>query len=198
MGGKAALPKYGVQIKTQWNCKICQSPKRTQIEDVLAVWKAGDKLPNGIQPTLRWITDHAPELWDFALNQDNIKSHLKRHFQITGAAGALQTRQNADVEAIREAAVDIVPVAVDEGLQEIVNIGMATIRQQPERITPDHVLKAISELTRRKTNDRDALLMGALVEALSKPKQAAPAGEVIEAEIVAEILPPEERDAESG
>ena len=194
----ARVPKYGVQLKSQWNCKICQSEKRIDIEDVLVIREHRNLMPDGSRPTMAWIINNSERLFGVQLNEDNVKSHLKRHFSFTGRGAVAEVRKSNDVELIRGGFDEAVTVAPDDFLTQVVAAGAQKVKVSPEAVTIDHALKAVAELTKRKTSDRDALLMGALVEALSKPKQAAPAGEVIDAEVVYEIDPPEVVDAEPG
>lgn len=194
-----STPKYGVQVRTEPRCKICQSPHRAEIEDILYLRSSGQLMESGIRPTTEWITQNAEALWGFKLNSNNLGTHFKGHFRPgTPDAQALAQRDTRTAVGQQIADTGIERVSPEQFLESVIGIGMMTVRNDPTRVTVDHALKAVAELTKRKHDETTAKLMLALagatgdaigataaaIERIPTPDGASPSDEVVEAEVV--------------
>ena len=162
---KRSTPTRGVQIKTEPRCKICSSPHRAEIEDLLCIrsdrataWVEGKEQ----KVTAELLEEMAPRKWGITLNRVNMKRHLANHFRKGSPADMAGIKFEGGGEVARQMnAGELVHVAADEALDEVIDIGMALIREKPEKVTVDHLLKAIGEKTKRKSDEsRDKLLEG--------------------------------------
>lgn len=191
----------GKQLKTEPRCKICTSPYRGEIEDLLAIQSRRGALDDGTRVTQEYIFSLAQDRWGFQLNAANLSSHGTKHF-IPGDPQVLAvTQEDAKldlVERMRRGEIEKVPV--DDALELIVGIGVAKIKADPNSVTVDHVLKASGELTKRRQDDaleRQMVMAGAglarffgVAEA-AVTKMANPEGDVVDAEVVHEIGAPD-------
>lgn len=175
----------GYAIKTEPRCKICKSPWRGEIEDLLAIYSERGSLDDGTRVTGDWLKSVAPERWGMRLNDPNIQSHLQRHFQV-GQKENSALQQDARMALQEQSqAGELARVTVDDYLEGIVDIAAAKARLDPNSVTIDHGLKAAAELTKRKADDARERLMEKVIAgrsaALGLERENA---EVVEAEVV--------------
>lgn len=163
----------GVAIQSHPACKICGSPHRGEIEDLLALRNRKACLPDGTRVTENYIFGIAQERWGFKLNGPNITSHFRKHFKMGDPEALALAERDGKVELqkrVRGGEVD--KVAPEEYLETIVGIAHAKAMADPNSVTIDHGLKAVAELTKRKVDEsRDRLmhtLGGAVAAAVSK------------------------------
>lgn len=179
----------GVAIKTEPRCKICKSPWRGEIEDLLALQQQRGSLDDGTRVTLEYIQSVAEERWGMRLNDMNVRSHLKAHFA-TGdvAAGVVQQDARGQLQAKSQAG-EIARVSVDDYLEGIVDIAAAKARLDPNSVTIDHGLKAAAELTKRKADDARERLMTQVIAGRSKALGLERENAVVvDAEVVEEVV----------
>lgn len=165
-------PRFGRQIKTEPLCKICSSPKRAEIEDLLALRsKKQSILVDGVETrvTETYIFSIAVQEFGFRLNSANITSHFKKHFQM-GDPVSLEASKKERVEQLRERieSGEMERKTPEEFLDLLITLGFEKAELDPNSVTLDHALKAVAEKTKRKIDEgRDTLLqsLGRAVEA---------------------------------
>ena len=158
----------GVAIKTEPRCKICKSPWRGEIEDLLAIQQQRGSLDDGTRVTLEYIRSIAEERWGMRLNDPNLQSHLSRHFATGDVATGVVQQDARMMLQEKSQSGEIEKVAVDDLLEEIVSIGAAKARLDPNSVTLDHALKAAAELTKRKADDSRQRLMEQVIAGRSR------------------------------
>jgi hypothetical protein len=158
----------GTAIKTEPRCKICRSPWRGEIEDLLAIYSERGSLDDGTRVTGDWLKSVAPERWEMKLNDPNIQSHLQRHFQVGRPENSALQRDARMALQEKSQAGDIEKVAVDDFLEDIIGIGREKARLDPNSVTIDHALKAAAELTKRKADDSRQRLMEQVIAGRSR------------------------------
>lgn len=198
MAGAQGTATLGVAVKTETRCKICKSPHRGEIEDLLALRSDGKSLtqPDGTEQrvTEDYIFSIAQERWGFKLNRPNISGHFSKHFQKgdpSALAASGQAQQAELARRIKNGEVD--HKTPDEVLDLIIDLGAERIALNPDSITNDHLLKAIAEKTKRKTDEsRDKMLevVGASIAVADKaldtvPKPPPP---IVDVEVVGELV----------
>jgi len=181
-------------VKTEPKCKICTSPAREEIDlvierrsnreaginlDYVLKFMEGCGLPNPVA--------------------DNVTNHWKKHCVKTNSEGVAKAQEVAAVALSAIAAGKGDPLRVDDVLDRTIAIGMAEIEARlaagkASGISPDIILRAVQEKTRRAHNETQsdllAALGGGIAAALGQAaadktyvKRIAPA-EVVDAEAV--------------
>lgn len=158
----------GTAIKTETRCKICSSPWRGEIEDLLAIYSERGSLDDGTRVTGDYLKTIAPERWGMKLNDPNIQSHLQRHFQVGRKENSALQQDARMALQERSQAGEIEKVAVDDFLEDIIGIGREKARLDPNSVTIDHALKAAAELTKRKADDSRQRLMEQVIAGRSR------------------------------
>lgn len=119
---------------------------------------------------------------------DNIKTHWKNHVTVverdTAEAHAAVTAEARELLRSRlEAGVD-----VDGVLDTIIATGMASLEVKAledvlkSGVTVDHVLKAVAEKTKRRSNDAANAILGNLTGALAQALTGRKPAELVEGE----------------
>lgn len=202
-GDPQGTATLGRALKTEPKCKICSSPHRGEIEDLLAIRSDGAsiQLEDGTERrvTEEYIFGIAQERWGFRLNRNNIGTHFSKHFQKGNPAVLKQAHSDAAEELIERIKRGEIPKKTPEELLDLI-IGLAFEKAafDPRSVTLDHGLKAVAEKTKRKQNDAQDELLAALGRSIEKSVDRIPLPEPrpvdgtpppeIEAEAV-EVLP---------
>lgn len=189
----SAAPRFGVQVKTVDRCKICQSQHRAEIEDTVILGRRGELLDNGIRPTQKWMFENAERLWGITLNSANIHAHFKKdgHFLEGDPAQLAQASRDVSTEMaqlIQGQGIDA--VSVEKFLETVIALGYQRLLLDPGKVTVEHALKAVAELTKRKHDETTAKLMQVLAAGTEQALRRIGAPEpepVIEAEVVEEV-----------
>lgn len=178
-----ATATRGVAVLTNVQCKICTSPHRGEIEDVLVMQKLKETLPDGTRPTENWIVDNSKQLWGMQLNRSNIYAHYTKHFRM-GSPEEMERRTQGEVtqslrELIDEHGLEAVQnVLPDVFLETVVGLGYENLKRNPT-VTVDQAIKAVDALTRRKHDEAQATLLSQVAAAVGKRRPR-----VVEAEVV--------------
>lgn len=191
-----AAPRFGAQTKTVDRCKICQCPHRAEIEDTIVIGRRGELLDNGIKPTQKWIQENAERLWGITVNASNIHAHFKKggHFVEGDPSELAQQQRDVATELIQLVnSGDVEVPTVEKFLETIYALAYQRVLLDPSKISVQDGLKAVAELTKRKHDETTAKLMAALGAATEQAlRRVEPPGQVVEAEVVQEIPPPQE------
>lgn len=197
-----SIPTRGVIIKTEPRCKICTSPHRGEIEDLIALQQRRGSLDDGTRVTMDYIKALAPERWGFRLNDPNLTTHGTKHFKAGDPQVLANRHEDAKLQLQEQARRgEIDRVAADDYLEQVIGIAAAKIKADPNSVTVDHGLKAVAELTKRKSDDAQqrqfelaglglARALGVADKLADKIATPAPAAlepenaEVVEAEVV--------------
>lgn len=202
-----------IASKTEGRCKLCQSPHRSRIDELLYKRSRREQDAHGQQVNEQYVIRQLREWGVPNPTPDNLKVHWRKHCEVV-ASEELDVRQEAAdavTLAIRAGDQSVI-VGPDEALDWIVTQGMAEARARvaldgKAGITVDQTLKAIDSQTKRRSNEaqRDALdalgrglgaVFGAVARGVAR-ESLAPVEEPLELEAVeeAEILLPADQDA---
>lgn len=168
---------------TVLRCKLCAHEKRTEIDALLELRSKRQKNTKEVLAELEELGVENPTL-------DNIKGHLGQRGNKAHTVFITEEQQESTQE-VREAALEGLkqriasgePVNADHVLDTLVHIGMTDLEARlrdgaSSGITIDHILKAIGEKTKRKTNEaQDELLKGLGAAAGAMAKKLMPADE---------------------
>ena len=161
------MPNVIRQLKTENRCKICSSPHRKEIEDLILRRSDRIKADDGSKVNLDYLLAAMAQYGIENPTAENVKGHWKNHIEKVPAEEVA-----ADIEVI-EAAVQEMESGnfsfedLDEGLRFFFTVGIRNLRRkiaagEDPGITHDHLLKTAGEITKRRTNDAQAELMKAL------------------------------------
>lgn len=198
----------GLQVRTEKLCKICNSPFRGEIEDLLVLRQRGETMTDGVRPTEAWFLANSEGRWGMKLNKANIHTHFSKHFKV-GNVTELAKSQRMDLNTrlqkmLQEEGIDA--VAPETFLETVVSIAHQRVMADPAAVTVDQGMKAVAELTKRKHDEQTATLMTGLVGAVQAVAQAAGGREpetlvVEDAEVIEDgdtETPEQERGGELG
>ena len=193
-----AACKYGVQLKVEPRCKTCTSPYRGSIEDLLYLAKSRIALEAlGKPPTIDWISENSKRLFGgLQLSPRNLRTHAATHWAPMSADGqgegmvTLTDQRQQLLEAI-ERGEGLDSVSPEQYLASVVAVAYEKLKLAPESVTVNQAISAINAMTARKTQDATMALMEALGRAQARARGTKLSDEVIEAEVVSEIEPPE-------
>ena len=206
------VASLGIATKTHPQCKVCNSPHRGRIEDVLVLRSRGETLPDpmakemkvklGTKPTETFIFNNSERLWGFKMNRNNIYGHFKNHFR-TGDPRNLGEVVEQDVRTrlmqdIRENGIQ--PVNPDDYLDTIIAIGAKKVELDPASVTAEMAMKAVDLKTKRKADEQTASLMGGLIAGMNSALKKVPdavSDEAVDAEVV-DATPVESGGSASG
>jgi hypothetical protein len=173
--------------KSETRCKLCQHPRRGEIDALLEKRSNGDSDEAGRRFNEAYVLEILGQWGVVNPTPDNIKGHWKNHCELISSA-TLEAAQHAQIQRAREIAEGGTHIDVDENLRWLVTVGRAGLEEQLSNgrnpITVDHMLKATTELTRRAHNAAQHELLGELTGgialALSRGAKELPPVEIIE------------------
>lgn len=208
-----------LQIRSEAKCKICASPERSAVDDVLERRSRREEGYN-LEASLEKIA----ALGVVHPTKENITNHWKKHCEVVTEKEFRKRQVDEAVEAaetderVRGLIASIVGeeyfdqprvLTPDETLQVVQAAGVYDLIQRVRKgerlgVTVDHLLKSIDGATRRKSNDAATALVTGVGQALGRwaaekaelesgSQRELPAAEPVEVEY--EVVP---TDAESG
>ena len=187
--------------RSEPRCKLCQHPRRAEIDALLERRSNKEKDEAGNRINLEYVLRTFGEWGVQNPNEDNIKIHWRKHCERIQSE-ALEAVQHAALQKLEEMERDGVVIDINRDLDWLWAIGLAEIRERIARgeksgITPDLLMKIAGEKTRRQHNETQDELLRALAGgiagalAANQPVQLGrtadlelPAVEVEEAEVV--------------
>lgn len=180
-------------IKSEPKCKLCQHPRRVEIDELLELRadRARDKDGNFTHTTDQVI---AMLRADFEVENptlDNLKIHWRKHCARTQATTAVAA-QEAAADKLIQILTGEVKVDVDTDLDRLWAIGLAEIEARISRgersgITPDLMVRIAQEKGRRQHNEVTHELLTALTggigQALGQGVKQIGRAEVVDADV---------------
>lgn len=180
-------------VKTEPRCKLCQSPHRHSIDELLEKRSKLESLDDGTRVNLEYCLSRFLEWGVVNPTGENVKNHWRKHCRVS-EDGAIEAAQTAALLKLEEMDRNGVMVDVNRDLDWLWSLGIAEIRERVARgdksgISADLLLKVAAEKTRRQHNETQDDLMRALTGGvaqaftqLGRPVSELPAGDVVEAE----------------
>ena len=195
-------------VKTEGRCKLCQSPRRADMDALLEMRSLGLEDDAGARVNLDYVIERYAEWHDGAkLTKDNCTGHFKRHCQLVepdvvdsleAAERHLDNAALAIIERVLGPDRHEKTPTVDEMLElqralYLVELEAKALAGAPLGLTHDHAFKAADTSTKRKQEEATSIVLRqlgagigqALLGAAVKPKEL-PEGDIIEGEIVGE------------
>jgi hypothetical protein len=164
-------------------CKICKSPYRNQIDELLLRRSFREKDEKGLRITAALISKRAADMGIENLKEVNMTSHWKKHCRIVQSGGGeiatstseIGTALNA-VKTTYEMVVERIlsrPLGPDSFADDVIEIAQLkaheTLRNGSlPNITIDQGLKAVDVKTRRRHNEKVVELLDLQAEALTQ------------------------------
>lgn len=175
-----------LQVATGARCKLCQHPRRNDIDKLLEQRSRRQKDADGQQINREYVLARLAEWGVENPTTENVSNHVKKHLSFvddTVQAQAMEAVQQKMAEALERRGTDF--DSVEGKLRWIVDVGIGEIEERLMRgeksgVTLDHVMKAAAELSRRSHSESQRELLGALVGGIGhalgggKPQAALP------------------------
>lgn len=152
-------------LKSEPKCKICSSPHRVELDDLLEIRsKRGDL--DGQRVNEAFVVE---KMIGFGIpnpNSDNIRVHWRKHCRVIEDE-VVEQAQAALVVRLQEMQENGVEVDINKDLDLMWAIGMTELQERIARgdrsgISPEMLLKIAAEKTRRSHNETQDKLMGVL------------------------------------
>ena len=185
------------QIKTEFRCKLCKSPHRGEIDELLLQRSNRVQLPDGTRVTGDYVKAKLVELGVENPTHENLTSHWKNHCQVVDAAEEAEI--TAQVESLLAtitldelksmSTADRLDLLEQQGYLEL----QARLRKTGKTgLTTDQLLRIAELKQRQKSNEDQRRFLGALgvgiglamEKAFQAPQLPAPAHPVLEAEVI--------------
>jgi hypothetical protein len=167
-------------IKNEPKCKLCQSPRRAEVDVLLERRSNLETDGIGKRINLAYVLAAFAEWGVTNPTEENVKTHWRKHCEKI-ESGVVEQMQTAALQALDRMERDGVVVNVNEDLDWLWAIGIAEIRERVARgdrsgITPDLLLKVAAEKTRRQHNESQEELLrslaGGMAQALGERRVA--------------------------
>jgi len=187
------------QVKSEQRCKLCKSPHRAEIDQLLLQRSNRVVLPDGTAVNGDFVKARALELGVENPTHENLTSHWKNHCQVVD-----RNDEEEIAEAVKSVLGDITPEQLQEMTaadrlelleqQGFLELQARLLRTGKTGITIDQLIR-INELKQRQKSNEDqrrflgalgAGLTAAIGRAIAPPELPAPAHPDLDAEVVRE------------
>jgi hypothetical protein len=160
-----------IAAKTEPRCKLCRHPERAAIDALLEVRSNRGKDADGNVVNLDYVLAKLAELGVENPTEENCKTHWKRHCEVV-TQREVERQEEVFAEAI-ERFNGGERVDPDELLEFVIFHGKLDaesrlLQSGTAGITIDQALKAVDGKTKRKHNEAQTAILGALGEGLSR------------------------------
>lgn len=188
-----------VILDTQLRCKICASAKRREIDALIGQWKAKAVSKQALLDGMRELKIDNPTL-------DNVKGHVGTAANPKHVKYADEAELEAEKAEIENTITELESGKIDMAdPDEVLRVQLTAYYRsllakmaagEDVHLTHDHAIKVVGEMTKRKHNEAQNELLGALTGGIGQVFQKAlgpatpelPAGEpqIVEGEVVRE------------
>ena len=184
-----------VVLKTELKCKLCKHPRRADIDALLEKRSRGEKDAEGNRVNADYVIARLREFGVQNPSIDNIRAHLGQrgnnaHTGFVTEAEEEAAKAEADELLQKLAAGEIEHVDPDEIIRfQLTRYYLREVQKaangDPSDLTHDQARALIGEATKRKQNDAQNALLGALAGGIGK----AVAGMLVKSSGPAELEP---------
>lgn len=165
-------------IKSEARCKLCKSPARAEIDQLLLKRSLREKTDDGKPINLEYVLAMFAELGVVNPTEENVKGHWKNHCRTVAEAEAEAQAEDFQEKYEQYLRGEFDFEDVDDGLRFLWSMYVRDQKAKAAKgealgLTHDHAVKIADSMTKRKSAEATQELLGALGGAIAASAQRA-------------------------